>query len=55
MFGTIGRKYSRTTTVSFVERFIILCPYFGESTVKGLLHIMCAYMYTCMFLHNQLH
>ena len=30
-----------TFTVSFVERFIVLCPYLGEFTIRGstvLLH-----------------
>ena len=25
--------------MSFVERFIILCPYLGESTIGGSLHL----------------
>ena len=25
---------------SFVERFIILCPYLGESTIRGSLYLI---------------
>jgi hypothetical protein len=29
------RNYTGTKVVSFVERFIILCPCLGESTIRG--------------------
>ena len=32
---TIQRIYFGLQAVSFVERFIVLCPYFGESTIRG--------------------
>ena len=41
--------------MSFVERFIIQCPYFGESTIGGstvLLNVACTQynMHTCIIL-----
>ena len=44
--------------MSFVERFIIQCPYFGGSTIRGStvfihtahVHVhVYMYMYTCMY------
>ena len=31
------RNYTGTVSLSFVERFIVLCPYLGESTIGGSL------------------
>ena len=32
---TIGKRIFGPQAVSFVERFIVLCPYLGESTIAG--------------------
>ena len=34
--------------MSFVERLIVLCPYLGESTVRGRFHcILCLHVHVC--------